>query len=986
MNAFPILDRLRRRDPADRELDAAFDAVEAELARTVGDPGRDLLRAVRRGRCDRTLDCLERLPAQGRRAFAEQLKPLARALRARWWDNRPQADALLLAGLGCHGGAAAAARWIGRRDALAWRVDPEVLLCAIGERDAAWYADLATRVAALPTRPGESDYRLVRALARAAGRDSVPVGDAFVTRWVTTRLGRGRPLHVLHPDGTLGHPYGGPDALLRQAQRRRAAGRPPTTPPPPPTLLDDLRADPFLDACVDRFFDAPDVGAVLAADARQVAHEPERTWPGALRLLAEEGRLDRAALLDGCLARLLRGDTTAGLRGWLLLLTTLAPTAEEQAERAADYLRLLADAPTPVATHAQQVLLALDADGRLGSERLAEAAELMLFRPEKKLVRAGLTALDRAARRERPHGRTAPLLLAAATAFSHPDTDLQERAVNLIGRHLRHVDPAALPELTERLALAADAVSPAVRARAAEVLGDALPADPAAADHGAAALPPEPPAAAPVPPAPAPHGDLVELVQDIAVILAHMPAEHDYPLVERVYDGLVRHAHRDADALAEALAETARPFAALAEQLEARVPAAAVHLAPYYLSDPTSATRMLVMALSGAVRDATVLDHTGRHEEVPGGTDALHRAVVDRVVEIAVHARQRPVPQLLSAPTWSDGRISPTDLADRLEAFHRAGATPWPHDLDVALLRLDLADDGAAPAARRARRLPGEAARRVADWIEHGGLGPLVAVRSVQPPPTPAGPYHRPRRSTPRATVAVRATGMPPELGARYRAALADTSVRTRRYSSWTWALPQVMSLLPNHREALAGLLLESVAAQADEDWHGMSRGLATLAEASGPAGEATHLAVAYGLGARWPDDRTVAVDALLTLTARGALDPGRLAADLAELVALGAVKPNRLEEALAEAATAGATAAVWEVLRGLLPALLRLPEPPARGLPGMLATAVDCATRCAASGAIPEIDALAARPGGSRAVREARRLRDALARRPEAP
>ncbi|GAA4053916.1 hypothetical protein GCM10022233_26630 [Streptomyces shaanxiensis] len=60
---------------------------------------------------------------------------------------------------------------------------------------------------------------------------------------------------------------------------------------------------------------------------------------------------------------------------------------------------------------------------------------------------------------------------------------------------------------------------------------------------------------------------------------------------------------------------------------------------------------------------------------------------------------------------------------------------------------------------------------------------------------------------------------------------------------------------------------------------------------------------MAYGLGARRPEDRLAAVDALLVLAARGQLDAARLGADLGQLVWRGAVKPSRLVESARTAA-----------------------------------------------------------------------------------
>ncbi|WP_392970057.1 DUF6493 family protein [Streptomyces sp. LN245] len=118
----------------------------------------------------------------------------------------------------------------------------------------------------------------------------------------------------------------------------------------------------------------------------------------------------------------------------------------------------------------------------------------------------------------------------------------------------------------------------------------------------------------------------------------------------------------------------------------------------------------------------------------------------------------------------------------------------------------------------------------------------------------------------------------------------------------------------------MAARLLRDISTAAVEDGRMVAAMLPLLAEADGTAGEALHLCLAYGLGARHPEDRLAAVDALLVLAARGQLDAGRLGSDIGELVRRGALKKSRLAESIRTAAATGAYATVWSVLLGLLP------------------------------------------------------------------
>lgn len=194
--------------------------------------------------------------------------------------------------------------------------------------------------------------------------------------------------------------------------------------------------------------------------------------------------------------------------------------------------------------------------------------------------------------------------------------------------------------------------------------------------------------------------------------------------------------------------------------------------------------------------------------------------------------------------------------------------------------------------------------------------------------------------------------------------------------------------MLPHDREALAGWLVPALKASALEDLPGTTESLPTLAEAGDPrevAGPAMHLALAAGLGARRPEDRLAAVDALLVLAARGQLDGELLGRDLAELVGLGLMKPNRLADSARTASATGAYATTWSVLAGALPRLLTAGTSP-RGLGEILAVGADCVEHCGTAAAfsvgpegIPGLAELAARRGSSQLVAQASRLLKAL-------
>ncbi|MFI0240184.1 hypothetical protein [Streptomyces sp. NPDC016845] len=142
--------------------------------------------------------------------------------------------------------------------------------------------------------------------------------------------------------------------------------------------------------------------------------------------------------------------------------------------------------------------------------------------------------------------------------------------------------------------------------------------------------------------------------------------------------------------------------------------------------------------------------------------------------------------------------------------------------------------------------------------------------------------------------------------------------------------------------------------------------------ECGGPAGFATHWQIA-----RLLDHSDRAVDALLVLAAQGELDSRLLAGQSQARLRKGLGTPDRTAAALRAAAETGAYATVRSVLEAALPPLLR--DTPIRGAGAWLALAAECASRCGAKGAIPEVEEPAARKGSTVTVRNARHLRDVL-------
>ncbi|AWS44725.1 DUF6493 family protein [Streptosporangium sp. 'caverna'] len=376
---------------------------------TAWDDVRDLI-----GKCDAdgVTALVLTLDADGRREVAKQLPGHLKEVRRRldsWRGAREHAEALRAAGAGTIATAASVASWLTRRGLVGADStvdDTHRLLRLVRTRPHAWQADLAQRLA-VRLRGRDPSYELTAALIRETGIEA-PTDDGFVLGWVS----------------------------------RRTAGR---------SLVDVLADDPLLDTLLPRLFEAQGVGEALN-------REGIYPWPSVLHTLATSGRVDRSMLLDGCLRRFLRGGTVLELRFFVRLHEALDPTADEIKLHTYDYLRLLPSAPGPVAELALSHLRRLDPPE---PEDFGEAAKALMFRQEKKLVRAGLSWIDQVVRHAPGHAEAAAEAL--AMIFGHEMLDLQERAVRLAVKHSAGMSADTLRD-------AAGALPPDLRARLATVV------------------------------------------------------------------------------------------------------------------------------------------------------------------------------------------------------------------------------------------------------------------------------------------------------------------------------------------------------------------------------------------------------------------------------------------------------------------------------------------------------------------------------------
>ncbi|MFD7256827.1 hypothetical protein [Streptomyces sp. NPDC059874] len=451
------------------------------------------------------------------------------------------------------------------------------------------------------------------------------------------------------------------------------------------------------------------------------------------------------------------------------------------------------------------------------------------------------------------------------------------------------------------------------------------------------------------------------LADEVAAVLADR-RDPGVETFERLLSAVVVHAYRDREALAAALGSVPREFAVRPNRRVACLAG-------------------IVGAAVEPVRAEESWENAGA-----GWLELCQHVALDyiagaRVDELQARLRAGdPVPFPLSAPSGPTGAVEPRHLVERLAEYARLGVRPGPADLGQALLRCGGPVD--AEAVRAAEKLDSAEGPRVADWLRQGGLPQRAGWRERESGAPERPSRRRGARAGRRILVghqAIEGRGaFPRQFWSLFRK--FEPAISCPHWSLPDFRDAHTVAALPWHPEIAAARLLTGVASAADQDGgRGAPAFLEALAAADGPAGPAVHLAVAYGLASAPEEDREAAVRALLLLAARGRLDGELLGRELAELVGLGTLKVALVTESLRAAATAPQGAApVWAVLAAGLPGLLAATRPHAHG--ALLAVAADSARLSGARGELPEVTALAQRPGSSRLLKEARRLRDALA------
>lgn len=573
----------------------------------------ELLRCVTHGDSAATAALLMAMAAKERQALMPAFK-----MRVRSADFGPEVGPLLIAGATILSTPAQLAAWMSRAQLRFFRGPYEPIMSVLTSRDEAWLSELGTRLADALPADGTGHWYLASTLIGLTGAP-VPTGEAFVREWTRRTFLGAQPLSAAV-----------------------------------------LRSDPFLTSLLPRVFEVDRLGLLLEQWNWKEHGDTSASSSiaAALVLLADEGTVSRAVLLDGTLGRLLRGDSPAALRPFVELHRQLRPSLDELAAHRIDYLQLLPDAPSFVAAMAQTALQTLDEAGRLSFDALADASTLVLGRTEKTLVRNQLTWLNRVLTRDPTRATEAVALVAIAAA--HADLAIVERAQSMMDRYgsfsrLPVVEPA-VPVVP--LAAVPRSVQPPIQSSA-------------------------------------------ELAAELVSLLDGAPPNAAI-VWERVLDGIVR---RAAEESPTEFALTLAPIAARQH--------AALRAQPAPHHGPEAHLRNTIIRLAGP--PSPPADPI----QVPPG-HGLGRILTARVNEICRQLRRSPVPFLLATPTSVSGHLGPEILLQRMVELEARGIQPWPLDLDQALLRLPRDIDPGL--VERAGRLASPAGALVRQWLAHNGM------------------------------------------------------------------------------------------------------------------------------------------------------------------------------------------------------------------------------------------------------------------------
>jgi Family of unknown function (DUF6493) len=696
--------------------------------------------------------------------------------------------------------------------------------------------------------------------------------------------------------------------------------------------LDCLLADPgLLDDEVWRLFEVP--GA-----ARELA-KCDGTWEEALVTLSGRGLLDRGRLLDACLDAFFRDFAEVG---WYATFhDRMAPTLDEVAARAAKYLALLGTNSAHGVSVGQRACDRLLAPGRLPLADLLAASPPLLLFPNKDVAIRQVKLLGKIARE--PSLR-AQALATAAGAFGHARLDVQEAALDLIGK-LGAPDGAEAAVIAQHAAY----LAPALASKAAGLGLLPAPPEPAPATtvtSAQAALPEMPPAPAP-PGAVPPLEDPAELIRLLTQLMEDAP---DPLTVERATAGAVRLA-------TVPQSERERLGSPLVKRAEDLTAGHVRH--PHELSDGIA---RLALAWAGVPCP-------------PPGWASVNRLLFTRIPAYRALEAQRLVQdgpagtELLAEPSAADGSVHPDTLLARLATWR--GALLFRYDMEVALLRLPPVDTSFWAAWERVHPASAEHARHA----YQAGTAKLTLEPVIETAPD--------RQGRSRTSILVRITSDPPAAAGESRSwqLITDPPDPVLVYHFNSQTSPVVASwplLCPRRPELGAALLLRPLSECLVPGPGHADAGVTAvtgLTRSSAPLGPVGHLGLLTALGSAEASVRIAAADVWIQAALTGRLDPDLTADALVNAVTGDAIKLTRLADGFRHASRQPASALM--IARNVFASADRLVPAKPPGLHLLLELAAEIGATVALPQPPESIVAVAAGKGSTKLVVAARRLAD---------
>lgn len=586
-------------------------------------------------------------------------------------------------------------------------------------------------------------------------------------------------------------------------------------------LAELLAADPGMCELIPDLMANRGVGQVLRRG----------NWAHAIARVCRDGLIDRQAMIDQSLAHRV-GEPVQHLRWFLTLHAELDPSDEEMLARTDAYLRLLGDPRQEIFTEVLAGLQARDAQRPLPLDLIVSLTEAVFARGGDQTALEHITWLQSIAHRT-PQS-AARLALALTEGYVSEHEAVVEHSLDAVLAMLDVADIDAVESISHSISRAAATLPSPLAARTNRILGhgkgsgapSASAVDGASGGRGRHSEQGPGPARKPFTIVP---GPLVAPARTLPALLAvsrDFLTDLDPQLGEVVLDAIAALAGRDLAATRQALAPLLPVLDSVSAADQSPDPALWLGERPV----------LAVLARLMLPADHPVHTLTMRVPAGPAGVLTM------RAQEVLSRATAGQVQELLSLPTRATGEIDLEALITRVADCAATGTTPWPMDVEQAMLRAHGAHID-SELITRLSRIHSPLARAVERRLRQGVL---------------ARPGIRATMVDGDAQLVATAFGDDSH-GPLTRQAM-DLSHLNQTPPGYAIV---VLMALPHHRELAAAHLVRPLSATQSRHHMEDLRALALLGTARGRTGEATALAVLLGGSLAHEPEREAAAVAL---------------------------------------------------------------------------------------------------------------------------